>query len=1031
MSDPIRTALTSSLFTPDGSGAGEKLLIHLKVFEDLKHGDAARGSAIMGKPRYLCLTQKRNKGQLYKTKRSQNGTFSISKSWNLEEIRQIQIIDNNKFTMTLGKRYEWSVEKPRDKLMFLAQVVDLSQRLLNRVPRLVNIDEAQLMRILVHRNVSQVDSPNSPTGLSPSPSYDDTSSPTRGSLTVPPVQTSLSTTSSTYGGGIPASPASSSPSKPFAPSSPKPPSHMPASSSTMHGVSAQVVEGGMRTNSYVSSVPSAVSAPSIAHSAKDDRREREMAREQRREREKKEKEIKEAQLKQKRAMALHDKLMEEDSMMNVDEILTDFNWKTSGNAAVLEKRLLGELHALEAANVHAIIQSDERVQSMVDRIDKSLQELDNMETWLSLYAAELNSMGDDIYEIETQNRGLQILTVNQNNMIKELDDILDSISIPRECLDNLKYDPLDSVRDIERVQKSAEVLQRVLKTKLEDGLDELRAVLEMVEMYNNCSNEFSTRVNDFMVSKIETLARKLLSTPAPPQRKRPMAHPHELVEDALIPYQGFSLWFKEMEPRMYTELQRHYAVTFAPTYERDIREMVDATRPYFSTLRHRSMDDSDFLFRSDESRSARALAYGATKLSSVTASAGARGSFDGHPNAQRANFDEDEKAASDAFTQLITQCGLHVCREQNFMCDFFQQSALAPRSFLERGPVIDHVSDKSHLYTRREKIRDVKIAKKLRNLMDTLFESLEPTVVPLMEYALKTDTTQSVGMMTVVEYQMYKWQTSDQEFVYAFYDSLFMRLRRSFHQFVAEQVRIIEDTKINSKKRRGILSAFRTFPLFVQRLESSANAMEPESQTRQAVNAAYEKIITSMMSSLDTIAKESDEGGDDKEQLNASIMYIENMHHYYHALRSSKLPILDASVKDAKTKYETTLMTYIKAVIRRPLGRLIEFFDGVEVLLRTSTPEEVAFHVNYNKTQLRRVLAMYPPKEIHKSMDQLYKRVDKHFTEEEGLLQVVWRGIQEELIRQHERMEKLIDRCYPDAGVHLEFSIKDLLSHEG
>lgn len=39
--------------------------------------------------------------------------------------------------------------------------------------------------------------------------------------------------------------------------------------------------------------------------------------------------------------------------MNVEEIMTDFNWKTSGNAAVLEKRLLGELHALEAVSVDA------------------------------------------------------------------------------------------------------------------------------------------------------------------------------------------------------------------------------------------------------------------------------------------------------------------------------------------------------------------------------------------------------------------------------------------------------------------------------------------------------------------------------------------------------------------------------------------------------------------------------------------------------------------------------------------------------
>jgi hypothetical protein len=45
-----------------------------------------------------------------------------------------------------------------------------------------------------------------------------------------------------------------------------------------------------------------------------------------------------------------DKITEQTSLMNVEEIMTDFNWKTSGNAAVLEKRLLGELHALEAVS---------------------------------------------------------------------------------------------------------------------------------------------------------------------------------------------------------------------------------------------------------------------------------------------------------------------------------------------------------------------------------------------------------------------------------------------------------------------------------------------------------------------------------------------------------------------------------------------------------------------------------------------------------------------------------------------------------
>jgi hemerythrin len=97
-------------------------------------------------------------------------------------------------------------------------------------------------------------------------------------------------------------------------------------------------------------------------------------------------------------------------------------------------------------------------------------------------------------------------------------------------------------------------------------------------------------------------------------------------------------------------------------------------------------------------------------------------------------------------------------------------------------------------------------------------------------------------------------------------------------------------------------------------------------------------------------------------------------------------------------------------------------------MMKTSTPEEVGFHMNYNKIQLRKVIAQYPAKEIKKSLEQLYKRVDKHFSEEEGLLQVVWRGIQEEFIRQHEKMEDLIRQCYPDANVRLEFTIQDLLA---
>jgi hypothetical protein len=50
---------------------------------------------------------------------------------------------------------------------------------------------------------------------------------------------------------------------------------------------------------------------------------------------------------------------------------------------------------------------------------------------------------------------------------------------------------------------------------------------------------------------------------------------------------------------------------------------------------------------------------------------------------------------------------------------------------------------------------------------------------------------------------------------------------------------------------------------------------------------------------------------------------------------------------------------------------------------------------------------------VKKSLESLYKRVDKHFTEEEGLLQAIWRGIQEEFCRQLRKYEELTSQTLP------------------
>ena len=140
-------------------------------------------------------------------------------------------------------------------------------------------------------------------------------------------------------------------------------------------------------------------------------------------------------------------------LTNVEEMLEGLQWGTSrpsssgaggglDGADQIEKRLLGELNALEAAGIHAIIESDDRVIDVVNYLDSALAELDKMDQMLSLYKTHLHvstfrlsgcwrvaladvregqAVNDDIAYVEGQNKGLQIQSSNQRALLAELD----------------------------------------------------------------------------------------------------------------------------------------------------------------------------------------------------------------------------------------------------------------------------------------------------------------------------------------------------------------------------------------------------------------------------------------------------------------------------------------------------------------------------------------------------------------------------------------------------------------------------------
>ena len=63
--------------------------------------------------------------------------------------------------------------------------------------------------------------------------------------------------------------------------------------------------------------------------------------------------------------------------------------------------------------------------------------------------------------------------------------------------------------------------------------------------------------------------------------------------------------------------------------------------------------------------------------------------------------------------------------------------------------------------------------------------------------------------------------------------------------------------------------------------------------------------------------------------------------------------------------------------------------EGVQGLVAAGVKEsEVGFQLKYSKQELRKVIAIYPGKEVRYGLDKLYKKVERHLCEEEGLIQV-------------------------------------------
>ncbi|KAK2461629.1 hypothetical protein APHAL10511_006092 [Amanita phalloides] len=129
------------------------------------------------------------------------------------------------------------------------------------------------------------------------------------------------------------------------------------------------------------------------------------------------------------------------TMSSVEDMLEGYDWASNdvlgrknakGAVDLIEARLTGELVALENANIHSFLESDDQVMAVIKYMDEAIAELDNLDSVLSSYKIHLNAVSDDILHIQSQNRGLQVQTQNQRALLAEMENLLVSSGSKRE-----------------------------------------------------------------------------------------------------------------------------------------------------------------------------------------------------------------------------------------------------------------------------------------------------------------------------------------------------------------------------------------------------------------------------------------------------------------------------------------------------------------------------------------------------------------------------------------------------------------------
>ena len=1035
--------------------ADNQYISHIKVREHADNASGAPAQKSAYKTRYIILGQSpsQQRAYVYKARRNANGTLSIGKEWDATQVRSM-CREGSMLLVTFSITHRWEVDASQDPVPFLNHLASVVIRAQGTLPKMsgwsyaepgtsqgpdvsgsaMGLTGSQSQSMSQH--ASQIASPvaqsadtsesrsmRSPQPIqaaSIGPAVSTTLASPKPGMTKPgdvgPLTQGKQTTSSsaseeaslreslaasTIPQQVPARPAVSQPRMPQrAPQR----TAQPTLASTALSSSATSASGSSAAPAPTKPLTGAPQRPAL----------------QRR--------LTRPTAAQASTALVAPRGDENSTLSQVEEMLEGFEWKVVrhsadirqknfGTADVIEERLLEELAALESSGIHAMIEPDQRVAQLLQHIDDSLLQLDRLDASVAGYKMQLLSRSEDIAYIQNQNKGLQVQTSNRHLLLNEVDTLLSTIQVDQQAMQKLASTSLSSGADASELESAAVSLYKSILQARPDrhkhtSGTETEAMAQHLANSEAVAKEFNTRLVSEFESELEKAMHAQLNHL--PHTQQAMSAestlpPHDIMEQWLGKYCGLSLYLRETTPHVFQDFSRVYMACESQCFRTELQRVFGVATQQVA--------------RSEGIARQGSLRRGGASAGTDPPAAGS--ASDGMPGA--------------TLQRILASLLPRVTEEHAFLADLLQinDDTLTFADYMDLEPYFKH----------RAAVTMALATESPQQAMDRALQQIFSVMVPELDSFVSHVAQQNiwsvVGMLVETELaQRALQQRPGGAAVSQLLNKNTTRLHTELSRLIHTQLQAVEQTKVTAKKREGILPIFQSFPTFVRRMEAQLGEADTL-PVREAVDHGYERIARGMMAAVQSIPQ-AGAIDDDKGQLNHHVILIVNVYHLCKRVRPGTPPnqALLRVQQQAQTLLESSRHGYVKTMLRRPLGKVVDFGNGIDALLSTTPATEVALHSSYSRAAVKKLVRDFTMKDVRKCVEALSKRMQKHFDDDDAsmitsgalardeladVLAQVWHATEDAFVAEVERLGRILHACYPQSGLHLDVSAQDVV----